>query len=114
MDKNFVWKPYLFFVGILALITLVINYKITIGLVLGTLYYFLNDKLIVKKVPSLDSKLKVTGSFLVIGIVQFILITAVALLSYWIGGLYSFFGSFAGITMPHFYYLIKQIFSIKK
>ena len=114
MSKDFNFKPYLIGVLVVSALTCIFSYKIAIGIVLGTIYFFISDKLNQKKFPNLNSKSIAVSSVLLIGFIQFILIVAVALLSYYIGGLYSFFGAFAGITIPHIYFIIVELKKIKK
>lgn len=114
MSSSFNWKPYCIGVLIVALLSCIINWRIGLGIILGSIYFYLNDKLNQKKFPHLDSKLKVTGSLFLIILLQFMMICGIALLSYRIGGLYSFFGAFAGMTIPHFYFIIVELTKIKK
>lgn len=114
MSKDFNWKPYYIGAAIVAALSCIVSYKIGLGIVLGSIYFYFNDLLNQRKFPSLNSKFKVTGTLFLIMIVQFVAIVAVALISYKIGGLYSFFGAFAGMTIPHFYFIITEILKIKK
>lgn len=114
MCKDFNWKPYYIATSVVALISVVVSWKIGLGIVLGSIYFYFNDLLNQKKFPSLDNKMKVRGSLFLIITVQFISIVAIALFSYKVGGLYSFFGAFAGMIFPHFYFIIKEITSIRK
>lgn len=114
MGRDFNWKPYLIATAIVALLSCVFSYKIAIGIVIGTLYFFLNNKLNEKKFPHFDGKTKVVGIVFLIIILQFIMIVALAMLSYYIGGLYSFFGAFAGMCIPHIYFIIVELKKIKK
>ncbi|MDO5440860.1 MAG: hypothetical protein Q4F12_04915 [Erysipelotrichaceae bacterium] len=114
MNKTFNWRPYYIGACIVALIICIFSYKIAFGIVLGSAYFYLSNVLNQKKFPSLDSKSKAIGSLMVILFVQFVMIVACALLSYYFGGLESFFGTFAGMVIPHFYFIIKELFNIKK
>lgn len=114
MSKELNYKPYLIVVSIICGLICIFSYKIALGLALGTAYFFISDKLNQYKFPNLNSKgLAISKVFLII-FVQFILIVAVAFVSYYIGGLYSFLVSFAGITIPHIYFIIVELKKSKK
>lgn len=114
MSREIDFKPYLLLILVICVITCIFSYKIAAGLILGTVYFFISDKLNQRKFPKLDSKgIAVANVFLII-FIQFILILGVALVSYYIGGLYSFLVSFAGITFPHAYFIIVELMKGKK
>lgn len=110
MDKTFNWKPYIIFILIFSAIIAVINYRITIGLLIGTIAYFLNDLLLSKKFPRLDSNSKAVGSIILYMFLQGTIIVFAAVLTWFLGKLPCFLGNFAGLTLPTFYYLILRIF----
>lgn len=114
MSKDFNWKPYIIVIIVISCLSCLINWRIGFGICLGSLYFFLNDKLNQKKFPNLDGKGKAISKVFLIIFLQFIMIVAVALFSYYVGKLYSFFGTFAGMTVPHFYFIIKELVKSKK
>lgn len=114
MSKELNFKPYLIVVAIICGIICIFSYKVAFGLVLGTVYFFISDALNQNKFPNLNSKGEAVAKVLLISFVQFILILGVALLSYFTGGLYSLLVSFAGITIPHIYFIIVELKKIKK
>mgnify|MGYP003328398672 CR=1 FL=1 len=114
MSKDFNWKPYYVGAAIIAALSCLFSWKIGLGIVLGSIYFYFNNLLNAKKFPKLDGKGKVIGSLFLIITIQFIAIVVIALISYYIGGLYSFFGAFAGMTIPHFYFIIVEIIKSKK
>ena len=114
MSKDFNWKSYYVVVAVIAIFSCLFSWKIAFGIVLGSLYFFVNDKLNQKRFPKLDSNSKAIGSIIGIGFIQFIMIVIVALLSYYVGRLQAFFGTFAGMTIPHFYFIIKELKNIRK
>lgn len=114
MGKDFNWKPYYIVVAIVSIASCIVSWKIGFGIILGSVYFYFNNLLNEKKFPKLDNKSRVIGSLFLVIIVQFIMIVAIALLSYYVGGLYSFFGAFAGMSIPHIYFIIKEITKIKK
>lgn len=114
MSKGFNWKPYLIGLATVTLISCIFSLKVALGIVLGTMYFFLNDKLNQKKFPHFDGKTKVIGIVFLIIILQFIMIVAVAMFSYYVGGLYSFFGAFAGMCIPHIYFIIVELKKTRK
>ena len=109
MSKDFNWKPYCIGAIIVALISCIFSWKIAFGIILGTITFFLNDKLNQKRFPPLDSKKKAIFSTLLIVTFQLVMIIVIALLSYYIGKLYAFFGTFAGLTIPYFYFIIRML-----
>lgn len=114
MANDFNWKPYYIAAFAVAAASCIISWKIGFGIVLGSVYFYFNNLLNQKKFPRLDSKSVAIGSLFLIIAIQFVAIVAIALLSYFVGGLYSFFGAFAGMTIPHFYFIIKEITKINK
>ena len=114
MSKDFNWKPYYIGAAIVALFSCLFSWKIGFGIALGSLFFFINDKLNQKRFPSLDSNSKAIGSIIGIGFIQFIMIAIVAIISYYVGKLPAFFGAFAGMTIPHFYFMFKELRNIKK
>lgn len=112
MSKDFNWKPYCVFVLVVSALISIYNWRIGLCIVLATLVFFINDKLNIHKFPSLQSKKGALLSlFLVVGI-QGVLIVAIGLGSYYIGGLVSFFAAFAGLITPHLYFIVRNL--IKK
>ena len=114
MTKDFNYKPYLICVLALSLIICIFSYKSAICLLLGTAYFFISDKLNQWKFPSLNSKGLAVGKVFLVIFIQFILIVGVALSSFYIGGIPSLLVSFAGITIPHIYFIIAELRKIKK
>lgn len=114
MSKDFNFKPYLIGVLIVSALSCIFSYKIAIGILIGTAYFFISDKLNQNKFPKLNSKSLAVGKVFLIIFIQFLLITVFAVASYYIGGLYCFFGTFAGITIPHIYFIIVELKKIKK
>lgn len=114
MSKDFNWKPYYIVVGIIAILSCLINWKIGLGIVVGSIYFYFNDLLNQKKFPEFDSKGKAAGKVFVIILLQFLMISLVAIFCYYVGGLYSFFGAFGAMIAPHFYFIIKELLKIKK
>ena len=114
MSKDFNWKPYYIGVLVVSIIACIFSWKVALGIIMGSIYFYLNDKLNQKRFPKLDGKGKVIGSVMLIIFVQFLMICFVAIASYKIGKLETFFGAFAGMTIPHFYFIIKEIKNIKK
>lgn len=114
MSKEIDFKPYLISILIITGITCLFSYKLAIGLVLGTIYFFISDYLNRKKFPKLNNKGVAIANIFLIIFIQFILILGVAIASYYIGGLYSFLVSFAGITFPHIYFIIIELIKAKK
>ena len=114
MSKDFNWRPYCIGASIVALFSCLFSWEVAFGIVLGSFYFFINDKLNQKRFPKLDSSGKAIGSIIGIGFIQFVMIVIVALLSYYVGKLPAFFGAFAGMTIPHFYFMFKELKNIKK
>lgn len=114
MSKESNFKPYLIGVLIVSVLACIFSYKISIGILIGTAYFFISDKLNQYKFPKINSKGIAVGKVFLIIFIQFLLITIVAVSSYYIGGLYTFFGTFAGITIPHIYFIIIELKKMKK
>ena len=114
MLKDFNWKPYYVVVFLISLLSCIVSWKIGFGIILGSIYFYLNNIFNAKKFPHLDGKGKVVGSLFLIVFLQFIAIAGVALLSYYVGGLYSFFGAFAGMSIPHIYFIIRELTKDRK
>lgn len=109
MSKDFNWKPYYITVAAIVVITCIFSWKIAFGIGLGSFAFYLNDLLNQKRFPPLDSKKKAIFSTLLIVSIQILMIIVVALISYYVGKLYAFFGAFAGLTIPYFYFIIKML-----
>ena len=109
MTKDFNWKPYLIAVGIVTVACLFFNWRISAGLVLGTVTYFLNDKLNEKKFPSLSGNGKALGSMTLFMLIQGALIVLCAVGCWFIGRLYSFLAAFVALTVPTFYFIIRSV-----
>ena len=106
MLKQISWKYYLIFVVIVSIISLFFDYNITIGIILGTLVYFLNLKLAEKKFPNLNDKTKaISGALLVISL-QGILTVVMALATWFIGKLPCFLTGFVSMIVPNIYFFI--------
>ena len=103
------YKPYLICVFVISIITCIFSYKCAIGFILGTLYFFISNKLNQSKFPRINSKGLAVGKVVLILFIQFILIVGVAGASYYIGGLSSFLVSFTGIIVPHIYFIIIEL-----
>ena len=106
MDKDFVWKPYI--IGSLALIVIlaIFNYKFALGALIGTIIYFINDRLNLKKFPKLDANSKAIFSMLSIMFTQGILTIGAGIGSYFIGGIGSVISCFAAQIIPSLYFII--------
>ena len=114
MTKDFNYKTYLFCVVIISAIFCFFSYKNAICLLLGTAYFFISDALNQWKFPRMNSKSIAIGKVFLVIFIQLILITGVAIASYFIGGIPSFLVSFAGIIIPHIYFIIVELRKIKK
>lgn len=108
MLKIVTWKPYLIFAIIASLIAVIIKLEIGVGFVIGTVFNFINLFLIDKKFPSLDSKKKTISIALIIMLFQGLVTVVMAISTYFIGGLPCFFAGFAGMIIPHFYFVFKS------
>ena len=109
MLENFNYKPYLICVLVASVITCVFSYKYAIGLILGTVYFFISNRLNQSKFPRVNSKGLAVGKVVLIIFIQFVLIVCVAGVSYYIGGIPTFLVSFAGIIFPHIYFIIAEL-----
>lgn len=109
MTKYFNWKPYLIFLGIVTVICLFINWRISAGLVIGTVTYFINDKLNEKKFPSLSGNGKALGSMTLFMLMQGAIIALCAVGCWFLGRLYSFLAAFVALTVPTFYFIIRSV-----
>ena len=109
MSKDFNWKPYLIFLGIVTGICLFINWRISAGLIIGTVTYFINDKLNEKKFPSLSGNGKALGSMTLFMLIQGALIVRCAVGCWFLGRLYSFLAAFVALTVPTFYFIIRSV-----
>lgn len=104
------WKPYLIVSLILSIVTVFFNWRIGLGFLIGTCFNFFNLFLIEKKFPKLDSKKKTLSIAIAIMLFQGLLIAIMAVATYFIGGLACFLASFAGMIIPHFYFIITSLF----
>ena len=104
MSKDFNWKPYYIGVAIIVAISAIVNIKVGIGYATGSIFYYLNDRLNLKKFPSLDATGKAVGSMLLIMAVQGILVIIAGLTSWFIGKLPCFLACFAGLIIPSVYF----------
>ena len=109
MSKDFNWKPYLIFVGIITLVCLFVDYRISLGLIIGTICYFVNDKLNEKKCPNLNGTSKAMGLMMLFMLLQGFLITITALICWFIGKLAAFLAAFVALTIPTFYFIIRSV-----
>ena len=109
MSKDFNWKPYLIFVGIITLVCLFVDYRISLGLIIGTICYFVNDKLNEKKFPNLNGTSKAMGSMMFFMLLQGFLIAITALICWFIGKLAAFLAAFVALTIPTFYFIIRSV-----
>ena len=109
MSKDFNWKPYLIFIGIVAIICLFINWRISAGLAAGTFTYFVNDKLNEKKFPSLSGNGRALGSMTLFMLLQGAFIALCAVGCWFLGRLYSFLAAFVALTVPTFYFIIRSV-----
>lgn len=110
MDSSFDWKKYLIFAAIVVVATECFKWKIGFGFLIGTISYFLNDKLLSKRFPKLDSSGKAIGSVIGYMFVQGLVIIATAVICWYVGKFESFFAAFAALTLPTMYFIISGIF----
>lgn len=103
------WKPYLIIAGVISLIATILNWKIGVGYLIGTIFSFFNLFLINKKFPKLDGKKKTVSIALLVMLFQGLLTAIMAVITYLIGGLSCFLSSFAGMIMPHFYFIFVSL-----
>ena len=114
MTRDFNYKPYLFCIFATSAIICIFSYKNAICLLLGTTYFFISDILNQWKFPNINNKSIAIGKVFLVIFIQLILIVGVAIASYFIGGIPSFLVSFAGIIIPHIYFIIVELRKIKK
>lgn len=114
MSAELNFKPYLICVFIVSVLSCIISYKVGFSIILGTLYFFISDKLNHYKFSKINDKRIAIGKIFLILFIQLILIILVAYFSYRIGGLVTFFAAFAGIIIPHIYFIIVELRKIKK
>ena len=107
MDANFNWKPYLITIIIVSVLVMIFNFNIGIGIVIGTVFYFINDRINLKKFPRLDTNMKAVGSMLGLMFVQGIFMIIGGLISYFIGGLASLLSCFLAQIVPSIFFIIK-------
>ena len=112
MDKNFSWKNYWIFSIIVVVVTTIINWKIGVGFAIGTIAYFLKDKLLSKRFPHLDSNLQAFSSLAFYMFMQGVIIAATAIACWFIGKFPCFIAGFAGLILPINYFIVKGM--IKK
>lgn len=109
MSKDFNWKPYLIFIGIIILFCLFVDYRISLGLLIGTIVYFIKDKLNEKKFPNLNGTSKAMGSMIFFMLLQGFLIASTAMICWFIGKLAAFLAAFVALTVPTFYFIIRSV-----
>lgn len=114
MSTELNFKPYLICVSIVSILSCFFSYKVGLSIILGTSYFFISDRLNHYKFSRINDKTIAIGKIFLILIIQLILIVAVAYFSYRIGGLVTFFATFAGIIIPHIYFIIVEVRKIKK
>lgn len=110
MDINFNWKNYLIFAGLFSVTISIFKWKIGVGFIIGTIAYFLNDKLLSKRFPSLNSSSKAIGSVIIYILLQGLIIFATAVVCWFIGRFESFFAAFGALTLPTMYFIVSGIF----
>lgn len=103
------WKPYLIFSVVISIIMAILNWKIGVGYLIGTIMNFFNLFLINKKFPKLDGKKKTVSIALIVMLFQGLLTAIMAIVTYLIGGLPCFLSSFAGMIVPHFYFVLMSL-----
>jgi len=106
MLKSINWKPYVVFIGILSLFSLLFDLKITLGIVLGSIVYFLNLFISSKKFPNLNDKNIAVAGALIAMVFEGILTVILGIGTYLIGGLKCFVSSFAFMIIPNIYFFI--------
>lgn len=110
MDKGFDWKKYQIFALIVCGVAFILKWKVGFGFLVGTISYFLNDKLLSKRFPTLDSNGKAIGSVIGYMFLQGVVIFATAVVCWFVGRFESFFAAFAALTLPTMYFIILGIF----
>ncbi|GEM_PF-5658974 len=106
MLKSADWKKYLIIVSVIAVISVFFNYLITVGIVLGTLCYFVNLKLAEKKFPRLDQKSVAVGGALAVIFAEGLITCIMAAGTWFIGRMPCFIGGFAAMIVPNIYFFI--------
>lgn len=106
MDKNFNWRPYIIGISVIIIGVSFFNIKFGICSLMGTVIYFINDQINLRKFPKLDSNSKAILSMLGLLFVQGILTIAGGFASYFIGGIYAVIVCFICEILPTLYFLI--------
>lgn len=115
MVRELNFKPYLICVFAISTLACIFSYKISIGLLIGTGYFFVSDSLNQIKFPKLNnSKGIAIGKVFLISFVQLIILIGIAVLTYFVFGLPTFLATFVGITIPHIYFIIVELRKLKK